>query len=83
MESIKTCSREQRLERALLAIEAFGAMDDQSSAAFDRIYQIAHSSLGHCGNKHLDWLADIEECEKIGADSKIYNVEKILGNIKV
>lgn len=86
LKPILECSREERLERALLAIEAFGLMADDTDPTpaniMSKIYCIAHAATGKCRNKHEDWLKMIEECEKAGVEGKIYNAEKILNRDK-
>jgi hypothetical protein len=82
LKPILECSREERLERALLAIEAFGLMADDADPApasiMTKIYCIAHSATGRCRNPHEDWVKMIEECEKAGVEGNIYDAEKIL-----
>lgn len=78
LQSIFECSREERLERALMAIQTFGLISDDSLLAFTKIYCIAHAALGSCTNPHFDWLSIIEECEKHGKENNLYDAEKIL-----
>lgn len=77
LKPITECSREERLERALLAIECFAMHHDEDSE-WGKVYMIAHSAVGRCGNPHTDWLPLIEECEKAGVEHKFYDAEKIL-----
>jgi hypothetical protein len=80
--SIKECSREERLERALLAIEGLTYCFDEGGITAEdfsaKTYMIAHVAPNKCGNPHEDWLLLIEEIEKSCKELNIYNVEKTL-----
>jgi hypothetical protein len=91
MKPINECSREERLERALMAIEALtyqfgeGTLDDFKDATPEQIsqfcsdvYMISHTAPGRCGNPHESWLKKIEEIEAFGKSAKIYDAEKQL-----
>jgi hypothetical protein len=79
MKPIKECSREELLERALLAIEALTFTFDESNAEqFSQdIYMIAHAASSRCCTP-AGWLEKIEEIEKTGKSEGVYDVEKIL-----
>lgn len=79
LKSIKECSREERLERALLAIEIF-AMNNQTgnNGDWDKVYMIAHTASGRCCSQP-GWIEMIEECEVSGKELKLYDVEECLG----
>lgn len=86
MKPITECSREERLERALLAIECLTWFFDESKCMTAeelsrKVYYIAHTAPGKCGNPHVDWLQTIEEIEKAGKEANIYDVEKTLQRI--
>lgn len=76
MKPIAECSREELLERAILAIESL--VHNCESDLEDKIYTIAHVAHGRCSNPHKDWLKAIEECEAHGKRLLIYDVEKII-----
>ena len=89
MTPITECSREERMERALMAIEAmtcqfdhgqpedFKTVTPEEMARFvARVFEISHAAPGRCGNPHHDWLALIEEVEADGRKRKLYDPEK-------
>jgi hypothetical protein len=95
MTPITECSRDERMERALMAIEALtaqfgeGALEDFQTVPPDQIarfvsavYCISHAALGWCGNAHEDWLRKIEAVEAEGVAQKLYDPEKGLARAR-
>jgi hypothetical protein len=82
MKLITECNREERLERALMALECLSYMFDEGgidAKEFSHgVYCISHVAPGRCGNPHEDWLKKIEEVEKAGKKFGIYNPEKAM-----
>jgi hypothetical protein len=82
MKPITECSREERLERALMAIECltylFDSHDKDGKQLAHDVYCIAHAAPGRCGNPHEDWVKKIEEIEETGKSFNIYKVENHL-----
>ncbi len=89
MQPITQCSREERMERALMAIEAMttqfgeGVPEDfttvtpeEMSRFVSAVFKISHAAPGRCGNPHHDWLAKIEEVEADGKKRKLYDPEE-------
>ncbi len=80
MKSIHDSDTEERLKRALLAIEMISCFETRTDDdVMSKIFCIAHSSLKHC--PHPDWLEIIERTEKEMANSNSYHVEKCLQKI--
>jgi hypothetical protein len=84
---IAEASREERLERALLAIEAIAIhlMDKDGlvmTRAFDRIYQLAHVARGRCccplHRQDRSWAELLTKVEAEGKRHKDYDVEEEL-----
>lgn len=83
MKSILECSTEERMKRALLAIESLAScfMDACHNEKTDKykqfsdLYMIAHAATSKC--RHNDWLEKIEECEKHAKEARLYDVEKM------
>lgn len=73
---ISECSREDRLERALLAIECLSSLEENEKMG--EIYMIAHVATNFCGNSHESWLKKIEEVEDFGRKNKLYDPEKLI-----
>lgn len=80
MNSIETCSREERLERALLAIEGLTYLCEriEEDPFSSKVYMIAHAATARCKTRHEDWLKEIENIEELCFKSNIMNVKKIL-----
>lgn len=78
MKPITECSREERLERALLVIEAMFCGDEEDERSL-KVYMIAHAATGRCcrGGDLEDWLQLIEKSEKEAADNNIMHVDRI------
>ena len=79
MTPINECSREERLERALLVIESMFSGDDmEEDERFSMVYMVAHAATGRCcrGGQE-DWLKLIEKCEKEAADNNIMHVDRV------
>lgn len=58
------CEYTEQLLRALIAIDGLCMCDcepPEDERALSAVYRIAHSVTRHCGNKHEDWLASIDE----------------------
>jgi len=85
MKAICECTREERLERALMAIEALTYMFDEGGIDAKQFssdaYMIAHSSPGRCGNPHEDWLKKIEQIEASAKSMNLYDPEKVLARL--
>lgn len=80
MTPIKECSREERLERALLVIESMFCGDDmEGDERASTVYMIAHAATGRCcqGGTNGNWLQLIEKCEKMAADNNIMHVDRV------
>jgi hypothetical protein len=82
LKPIRECNREERLERALLALECASMIFDEGfidSKQFSHdVYIISHAATGRCNNPHENWMKKIEEIEEHGRKHNLYNVEKIL-----
>ena len=82
MKSIHEASREERLERALLAIEGLTFLQNEEDPFACQVYRIAHAASGRCGAAdHHDatWLEEIESVEKMLSNANIMCIAKIMG----
>lgn len=87
MRSIYECSREERLERALLVIEGlvlnldhYGEKNAEGNYILNEmgyIYSISHAASGRCCSK-TGGLEYIEQFERDFKTAKIYDIEKQL-----
>lgn len=87
MKPIREVGREERLERALLAIEGlclqhdhYGDKDAEDNYILNdwgKMYSIAHAATGRCCT-HINSLEMIERLEKDLKDAKIYDIEEVL-----
>lgn len=81
MKPIIECNDEERMKRALYAIEALTYMDwDDAEKLSSEVYMIAHAARSGCKNPHLDWLEKIEEIEEFAKKANFYNVKEVLKN---
>lgn len=76
MKSINECSAEERMIRALVAIETMSVDLSDENPILSAIYKIAHVALGHC--PHPDWLQEIEEFEKVAVEHNLYHIDRVL-----
>lgn len=94
LQPITECGREERMERALMALEAmstrFGEVPDDFRTVTPEemcrfvaaVYRISHTAPGRCGNPHPDWLAEVEEIEAESKKSRLYDPEESMGRAK-
>lgn len=65
LKPIRECDREQRLERALLLIDALVSLQcpPPEEKLLNTIYEIAHAAHGRCCETAEGWLKTIDELE--------------------
>lgn len=77
MTPILDAPADERMKRALLAIEALAGESPDAGSLMGRIYMIAHAAVGKCKAPHANWLLLIEECEHHGKKANIYDVDEV------